>query len=94
MTFSVHECPDGIRKSPSGYIPLFGKYYKAFNDKRDFYGALEVCQKEKGTLLEYRTYDEFKAAKIMLGQYLDIMQRYTLGTPFPIRLWGIFRQLF
>ena len=58
-----------MRKSPFGYIPLFGKYYKAYtNDTKDFYGALEVCQKEEGTLLEYRTDDEFKAAKIMLGQ--------------------------
>ena len=63
----VYECPNSDMKSPIGYKKISGKWYKAYEHKKHFYDALEVCHAEKGTLVEFKTEEDIAALEVLRG---------------------------
>ena len=58
-TDTKRKCPNSSvqSKPPDGYVYVAqtGKYYRPYTIERWFLGALEVCQADGGTLIEFRT---------------------------------------
>ena len=61
-------CPPDTATKPSGYMYLYGKYYKPYTYSKTWLEAMLICQNEGAWLVEMKTADELAAAVAIRGE--------------------------